>query len=227
MRKKKISVIICSYNNAKYLEICLNSIFNQTESQRNYDVILIDDKSNDNSLKIAQKFKKNKNFFILNNIKNIGLVKSCNKAIKFSNSEFFVRVDSDDYVSKDFIKLFLNKIKKKYDFIYSNYKIVRKKNQKKININNFKKLISCSVAIKKSIFEKIGGYKEFMWEEYDLYYRYLALSQKIIKIENSIYFYRFHANNMTGRVKWKSTAWKQLRNVHNNIYTKEIENRFK
>lgn len=196
-------------------------------SLRNYDIIVIDDNSNDNSLKIAQKFKKKKNFFILKNKKNIGLVKSCNKAIKFSNSEFFVRVDSDDYVSKNFIKFFLNKIKKNYEFIYSNYKIVRKKNQKKIDINKFSKLISCSVAIKKSIFEKIGGYKNFMWEEYDLYYRYLEQSKKIIKIKNSIYFYRLHANNMTGGKNWKRIAWKQLRNVHKNINTKEIEKKFK
>ena len=69
MRKKKISVIICSYNNSKYLEICLNSVCNQTMSLRNYDIIVIDDNSNDNSLKIAQKFKKKKNFFILKNKK--------------------------------------------------------------------------------------------------------------------------------------------------------------
>ena len=120
MEKKKITIIICSYNNSLYLKRCLNSVFNQSVSFDKFNVILIDDNSNDTSLEIANSFKNNKNLKILKNNKNLGLVKSCNKAIRHTKTDFFIRVDSDDYVSKNFIKVFLKYIEKGYDFIFTN-----------------------------------------------------------------------------------------------------------
>ena len=212
MAKKKITIIICSYNNSLYLKRCLNSVFNQSVSFDKFNVILIDDNSNDTSLKIANSFKNNKNLKILKNYKNLGLVKSCNKAIRHTKTEFFVRVDSDDYVSKNFIKFFLKYIEKGYDFIFTNYKIIKNNKFKKININKFKlkNLISCSVALKIEITKKIGGYRNFLWEEYDLYLRYLKKTKKIFRVEKHLYFYRFHKNNMTKSLSWKKRAWKQL-----------------
>ena len=210
--KKKITVVICSYNNSTYLKKCLKSIFNQSVSSDFFNVILIDDKSDDNSLEIANIYKKKKNFKIIKNFKNLGLVKSCNKAINFIKTDFFVRVDSDDYVSKNFIKFFLKHIKEDNDFILSNYKIFKNNKVRKININKFrlKNLISCSVAMKTKIFKQIGGYRNFLWEEYDLYLRYLKKTTKISRVKHYIYFYRFHKSNMTRLSSWKIKAWKQL-----------------
>ena len=110
MFKKKLTIIICSYNNSSYLKKCLESIFNQSLSQNYYNVILVDDKSEDNSLKITKQYDDKKNFKVIKNHKNIGLVKSCNKAIKSANTKFIVRVDSDDYVSNKFVATFLENI---------------------------------------------------------------------------------------------------------------------
>ncbi len=223
MSKKKITIIICSYNNSKYLKKCLKSIFNQSISKKYYDVILIDDKSTDKSLKIIKYFENKRNLLIIKNKKNIGLVKSCNIAIKKSKTDFIVRVDSDDYISKDFIKYFLKFIYKKYDFIYSNYKIIKKNSIENIKIDKFKKLISCSVALKKNILVQIGGYRNFLWEEYDLYLRYLKKTKKIFKINKYLYYYRHHKNNMTKLKSWKIKAWKEL----NKAYKKKDIDRLK
>ena len=94
MQKKEITIIICSYNNSRYLQKCLSSIYNQSVSINKFNVILVDDKSTDNSLEIVNNFKKKSNLRIIKNKKNIGLVKSCNKAIKQLDTKFFVRVDS-------------------------------------------------------------------------------------------------------------------------------------
>jgi len=212
--KKKITIIICSYNNSKYLKKCLKSVFNQSTSSKYYDVILIDDKSTDESLKIINYFKNKKNFRIIKNKKNIGLVKSCNIAIKKSKTDFIIRVDSDDYISKHFVKFFLKFSYKKYDFIYSNYKIIKKNSIENIKIDKFKKLISCSVALKKNILNQIGGYRNFLWEEYDLYLRYLKKTNKIYKINNYLYYYRHHKNNMTKLKSWKIKAWKEFNKAY-------------
>ncbi len=223
MQKKEITIIICSYNNSRYLQKCLSSIYNQSVSINKFNVILVDDKSTDNSLEIVNNFKKKSNLRIIKNKKNIGLVKSCNKAIKQLDTKFFVRVDSDDYISRDFLKNILIHMKKDYDFILSNYKILKNKKIKKIDINKFrlKKLISCSVVLKKKIVDNIGGYKNFLWEEYDLYLRYLKKTRKIFRIKKYLYFYRFHNNNMTKFSSWKKKAWAQLYKKHKK---KEIQN---
>jgi glycosyltransferase involved in cell wall biosynthesis len=223
--KKKITIIICSYNNSLYLKKCLSSVFNQSVSLDKFDVILVDDKSNDKSLEIANNFKNNKNLKIIKNYKNIGLVKSCNKAINISKTDFIVRVDSDDYISKNFIKVFLKHIEKGYDFIFSNYKLIKKNKIKKVNIKKFrlKNLISCSVALKLKIINKIGGYKNFLWEEHDLYLRYLKKTNKIFRVKEYLYFYRFHESNMTKSSLWKKRAWEELYKKYKKKDIKNLE----
>ena len=55
-KTQKASIIIVNYNNAKYLDKCINSILNQT--YKNKEIIVVDDKSKDNSIEILKKYKK-------------------------------------------------------------------------------------------------------------------------------------------------------------------------
>ena len=57
MNKPYISVIIPNYNHARYLDARLESVLNQTF--RDYEVIILDDKSNDNSLEVIDRYKNN------------------------------------------------------------------------------------------------------------------------------------------------------------------------
>ena len=64
----EISVIIPLYNCEKYISRCLRSILNQTLDRTNYDIIVINDGSSDNSLKMINNFKNE--ITIINSIKN-------------------------------------------------------------------------------------------------------------------------------------------------------------
>ena len=86
----KVSIIVTNYNYGKYIGKCLDSLLNQNFSKKNYEVILIDDYSKDNSLKIANEFLFFKNFKILKNLKNLGVAASSNKGIKHAKGNFFV-----------------------------------------------------------------------------------------------------------------------------------------
>ena len=55
----KVSVIVPTFNNELYLSQCINSVLNQT--YKNYEIIIINDGSNDNSLNIAKEFEKENN----------------------------------------------------------------------------------------------------------------------------------------------------------------------
>ena len=213
---KKITVIICNYNNEKYLEKCLQSICNQSVTKRAYSILFIDDCSTDNSIIIAKKYLNFENFKIIKNNKNIGLVKSCNKAIKLCKTKYIIRIDSDDYVKKNFIEKFNSSTKKDYDFIFSNYLIMKKNKFFKINLKkkNLNHLISCSVALKKAHLKKVGLYKNFFWEEIDLYIRYLKSYNKIKHIKDYLYIYRIHKNNMTNSYEAKKRGWNEINDNH-------------
>ncbi len=214
MKKKVFTIIISCFNSSKYLEKCLKSILEQNKNFFSYNIIFIDDGSTDNSLAIAKvKLKNNRNSKIIINKKNIGLSKSCNKAIKACTTKYFIRVDSDDYVSKNFIHFFEKKIKNNKDFIFCNRIEFNKKIRKKINNKNkdLFKMISCGVALKTNKVKKLGGYKNILWEEYDLYIRYLKNNlDDIVNINQYLYFYRRHKASMSYKKNWIKKAWNQL-----------------
>ena len=141
---KKISIIIPVYNSGKYLKQCLLSICKQR--LENIEIIIIDDKSTDNSLKIANYFLKKFKFIkiIINKI-NVGPSISRNKAINIAKGEYLLFVDSDDYLTDGSIPHIVKKLKNRnidYLFIRSidkrTYKVDSnqiKKNVKKIKNN--------------------------------------------------------------------------------------------
>ena len=119
--KKKVSVIVVNYNNEKYLYRCLNSLYNQTN--KNFEIIFVDDSSTDNSIQIA------KEFLSKNNIKKFRLLINKKKtkygsynqincilaALKFCKGEIISFVDSDDFFknSRDIDINFFYKLGKK------------------------------------------------------------------------------------------------------------------
>ncbi len=100
----KISIIIPVYNSEKYIRRCLNSILNQTF--QDFEIILIDDNSKENSLKIISEIEKihKDKIKILKNAKNVGAGASRNKGLKIASGEYITFIDSDDYIEKNTLK---------------------------------------------------------------------------------------------------------------------------
>ena len=90
-----ISVIIPNYNNAPYLEECIDSVLDQT--YRNKEIIVCDDCSTDDSRKVLSKYRSHKSVRIIYNESNMGVSKSRDRAIRMSNGEYITTLDSDDY----------------------------------------------------------------------------------------------------------------------------------
>jgi glycosyltransferase involved in cell wall biosynthesis len=81
------------FNAELYLREAIQSILNQ--SHRSLELILLDDFSTDNSLKIAESYS-DRRIKLIRNSKNIGLTKSLNKALKSVNGKYIARMDADD-----------------------------------------------------------------------------------------------------------------------------------
>ena len=98
----KYSVIVPVYNVSNYIEKCLKSIFNQTF--KNYELIIINDGSTDDSEKKIKRLIKNRKNVIYINQKNQGLSMARNNGVKKAKGEYLLFVDSDDYIEKNLLK---------------------------------------------------------------------------------------------------------------------------
>lgn len=98
----KFSVIVPSYNSETYISELLTSLQNQTYDKKDFEVILVDDCSTDQTLKIAEKFKNKMNLIIEKLESNSGGPgKPRNTAMNIAQGEYVFFVDSDDYIHKD------------------------------------------------------------------------------------------------------------------------------
>ena len=97
---KLISVIINVYNAEKYIEKCLESVINQT--YKNLEILIINDGSTDNSIKLCKKYK-DKRIKIITT-ENMGLAASRNVGIDNATGDYLYFVDADDYIKEDAIE---------------------------------------------------------------------------------------------------------------------------
>lgn len=108
----KLSIIVPVFNAGKYLDQCLQSILNQTETS--LEVIVINDGSSDNSLDIIrQKMAEDKRVFLINNDKGSGNPGTPrNQGLTIANGKYLGFVDSDDWIDTDYYERLLEVIEK-------------------------------------------------------------------------------------------------------------------
>ena len=94
-----ISVVVPVYNTEKYLRKCLISLSNQT--YHNIEIIVVDDGSKDGSANICDEFAAKDNRFVVIHKENGGISSARNKAISVAKGDYFMFVDSDDWVEPD------------------------------------------------------------------------------------------------------------------------------
>lgn len=94
-QKPLVSILLSVHNSEKHLAECFSSLISQ--SYKNIEIIAIDDKSTDDSLKILQSFRRmDKRIKIFQNVKRYGISMTLNRAIKRANGQFITIMDSRD-----------------------------------------------------------------------------------------------------------------------------------
>lgn len=195
----KVSVIITNYNYDKFLSRSINSVINQSLDNSEFEIIVIDDASTDNSIEIIKQYSKFSNFTSIINQKNIGVAASSNKAIRKAKGKYFVRLDADDYVSKDFLRIMVLYLESnpKILGLACDYILVQNNNKVRIvSCENFP--ISCGIMYNRKQFLKNGAYnKNFKHrEEEELRIRF-GKKYKLDYLKIPLYRYRMHNNNKT------------------------------
>ncbi len=172
LQKKKnplISILLPTFNRSKLLkERAIKTVLKQ--SYKNFELIIVDDGSTDETKKIVKnikdkrivyfKIKRSKNRYP-NKVENhwlVGPVVALNKALKLAKGDWIARIDDDDIWTKDHLNDLLKKvIEKKSEFVSSDYLEIRNNRKKIIKPTN--KNISLGLG-------KIGGTQTWLYAAY-------------------------------------------------------------
>lgn len=207
----KISIIIPVYNSSKYLKRCLSSVLNQ--QLNDYEIILIDDKSKDNSLELIEQFKSKfpNKIKVIENSENLGAGYSRNKGLSLAAGEYIGFVDSDDYIEPQMYKDMYDVVKENNSDI-----AITGMDLRFFNLNLF--FLGRSVKLEKNVYypkidktilttarpsccnkifkrELIGDNKfleGLKWEDYPFVVLMLGLSDNISVINKDNYHYRIN-----------------------------------
>lgn len=212
MNKNKISVLIPSYNHAKYLKKAIDSVLNQTF--QDFELIIMDDCSTDNSKKIINSYKdvRIKKYF---SDSNQGAVENLNKLIDLASCEYIAILNSDDYWE-------LDKLQKQFDYMEKNTDIaacftwadfvdefentIFDKNEQPMDLftktnksrekwfksffDNGNCLCHPSVLIRSSVYQEIGKYKNIYRQlpDFEMWIRLIKKYNIYILEENLTHF---------------------------------------
>lgn len=222
-----ISIIIPTYNRRYLLKIVLDSIYAQSE--KDYEVIIVDDGSNDGTDEFIRVYPDVKYTKVLNG----GVSKARNTGLRMAKGKFVAFFDSDDYWDPDKLELQLEEFKKNPDLVmvYTNFRNIDDQNKvirdPVINIptnivsidSSLKEIIegtlacfTSTVMIRRSIFDKIGYFDEHysIAEDFDLWIR-VALIGRVCFIVRPTISLRLHQNHLSRSLR--SEVWKPFISV--------------
>ncbi len=154
-----ISIVTPAYNAEKYIEYCLLSLSKQT--YKDFEVIIVDDGSNDGTRKIVEKYASIDNRFKPYFNKNHGVSYSRNFALERCKGEYVAFVDSDDIVAVDFLEKLINNLLK-YDADMSAINVAKKCEFNEQVFNNGNDILFEDEEILNQLF---GTYEGFLWNK--------------------------------------------------------------
>ena len=216
----ELSIIIPVYNSSKFLRECLDSILKQDSYE--YEIICVDDGSEDNSLDILHEYEKLFYNYKIIKQEHRGLAAARNNGIKVSCGEYIYFVDSDDIVGDNFINNALMRAKnEKLDvlmFSFENFATdnvtYRKYEERilKIKRTEAPDIILSGIKMMKYLFER-NEYYPMVW---------IQIAKRSLLLDKQIMFYEgfvFEDMLYTFRLLWHS---KRVRSITDVGYKKRI-----
>lgn len=212
----KISVIMGIYNCAPTLQEALDSLYAQT--YQDFEIILCDDGSTDNTHQIAyENQQKHNNIVLLKNSHNMGLNQTLNNCLAVAKGEYIARMDGDDLCMSDRFETELRFLEEhlEYAIVSSPMEYFDEKGtfrigkgRGEIKPEDFKKgspICHAPCMVRREAYEKVGGYsvspKLLRVEDYNLWFKMYAAGYKAFSLEKPYYRMR-DDRNAKKRRKW-------------------------
>lgn len=205
-----ISIIIPSFNQAKYLHNAIESALDQNVQG---EIIIVDDKSTDLSLAIAKKYqdKRPDIIKIIEHEKNEGLATARNTGIAHAKFDWFIPLDADDYLLDNCLERIIEVIKATdADMVAPSFRCFGLNQQDVILMPNLKiedfrvgNRIGYCTAMRKSKVLEVGGYNPAMVEGYEdmaLTMRMLSKGAKLVTIPEVLWMYQVKKESMYTKI---------------------------
>jgi glycosyltransferase involved in cell wall biosynthesis len=247
-----ISVILPVYNGESYIEDSIRSILGQTH--QNFELIIINDGSTDNSDKIIKGFLKS-NKILYQSRENKGLAQTLNDCIRLSSGDYIARMDQDDISLPKRLELQLSFIQKNnIDICGSNYQIIDEKGNITKNVKSYKNNIEIILSAMmvpfihpsvmcRNIFKEKNIFYDNNYkieaEDYDLWIKMFKQNIRFGNINETLISYRILKTSMsrinhdkiyvevyTKCKKFNKEFQQQLFNSFMKIKSGDVETRF-
>jgi len=210
-----IAVSVTTYDYAKYLPQCLDSILSQTKKAN--EIFVVDDASMDNTQKIIKKYKNKVNYIRFD--KNYGIVcKTYNEGLKRAKSDYLLWISADDWLHPKMLEKEARVLDQNPDIgmVYAQaYDVVNNKKQLIIHPgsgnNNYKRrnnefellltkgnYIPCLTAlVRKKVYEDVGYFDEYfnLMGDYEMWIR-IAKKYPVAYLAQPLAYYRLHEKNL-------------------------------
>ena len=197
-----VSIIITTYNREEYIEQAITSVLSST--YKNFELIISDDCSTDQSIFIINKYlNTDSRIKLYNNEINIGDYPNRNKAVSYTKGKYLKFVDSDDFVYPDTIRIMVDAMERHPSAAFaisSRTENVEKyfTSYEAYHYHFYKRGLldygPTAAIIRRNIFLQVGGFKELQnISDMDLWFR-LAAKFSIVELPKNLVYWRIHAN---------------------------------
>jgi glycosyltransferase involved in cell wall biosynthesis len=201
----KVSVIVPCFNQAKYLSEALESVITQTFN--NWECIIINDGSTDDTEIIASKWSEQDNRIKYFSKPNGGLSSARNFGIKHSTGEFILPLDADDKIGPQYLELAVQEFARDSNIkvVYCRALLFGSENGEwqlppyKYRQLLLANLIFCSAFFRRADFERVGGYDESLLygaEDWNFWLSILDENDKVERLDSVQFYYRKKAVSM-------------------------------
>lgn len=203
---ERVSIVLPTYNGAKYLQQSIDSCLNQT--YKNIELIIVDDGSMDDTPDIIKSYQDERIKCIRHKI-NRGLPRALNTGFAMATGEYLTWTSDDNYYAEDAIEsmVALLQINKKIDFVYANYYVINGDGAvlQSVSVGPSKNLkeencIGPCFLYRRKIYEVVGEYNPnaFLAEDYEYWIRVFKRF-RMQKLEKFVYWHRLHSQSLTGQ----------------------------
>lgn len=196
MSQPLISIIVPCYNQAQYLDECLQSILDQTF--QDWECIIVDDGSPDNTEEIAQKWVHKDIRFSYYKKENGGVASARNFGIEKSKGKWILPLDGDDKIGENYFSAAIEKFTEGFDLVYcyANYfGVINRKFD--LPDYSFKTLLNFNIIFCSAFFnkEKLQNlrYDESLLhglEDWEFWISYLSKNDKVFRLPETYFYYR-------------------------------------
>ena len=208
--KPKISVLMPVYNGDQFLDKSIKSVLNQTFN--NFEYIIINDGSTDDSLKVIQSYEDSR-IKIINFSKNMGIAAALNNGLNAAKGYYMARQDQDDISLPDRFMLQIEYLENNdidlvdtnFIFIDENDKYIQDYEKRYFSPDEtlshlfFYEMVHSSIMCKRSLFTKNNiHYRKRPTEDYDLFIRLAKAGMRAGRLDKKLIKQRKHPSSMCG-----------------------------